>query len=150
VDTKSTLEERLETLKDLNRNRFDFVLAYSNHGDVRNALKEIGMSSSWYYKFTTEERAELEALGNELHRETTLRAWYILASAAPEAARVKLDGLKDKNGWIRQAAASDILERTTKKLPAKSKVELDAKVNIYSEQAEQILERVYGNKPDNT
>jgi hypothetical protein len=144
MDTKSTLEERLETLKDLNRNRFDFVLAYSNLGDVRHALKEIGMSKSWYYKYSEAERAELEKMGDELHRETALHAWYILASAAPEAAQVKLLGLNDKNSWIRQTVASDILDRTTKRLPAK--VEVNHRVDEFDE----IMNRIYGNQPSNS
>ena len=153
METKSTLEERLETLKELNRNRFDFVLAYSNQGDVQNALKEIGKSSSWYYKLSAEDRAELERMGDELHRETALRAWYILASAAPDAAQVKLAGLRDKNSWIKQTVASDILDRTTKKLPIKAEVEVSGTMKHNLEVFDEMLKRVYdstGNVPDNS
>jgi hypothetical protein len=150
MDAEETLKERIETLKKLNRKRFDFVLAYCQLGSVEPALKEIGMSKSWYYKFTEDERKVLENLADELHTEAALQAWYILLQSAPEAARVKIEGLSSPLPWIKQTAASDILDRTTEKRTQKSKVELEGNMNIQSEQMEQILQKVYGNRPSNS
>lgn len=106
-----TLREQLETLKRLNRNRFDYVLARSSCQDVSEALEEIGMSRAWYYKFSSEEREELERLAEELHIERKIQAELILGQAVNKAAQVKADGLDSKDSRIKQASATEILDR---------------------------------------
>lgn len=105
------LQEKLEALKRLNRNRFDYVLARAHQPSIDAAVKEIGLSPSWYYKFPEEERNELETLADELHYEARIQAILILEQATIEAARVKVDGLKSKDKRLAQDAATEILDR---------------------------------------
>lgn len=105
------LQTKLEALKRLNRNRFDYVLARAHLSSVEAAVKEIGLSSSWYYKFPEEERRELEELADELHYEAKIQAILILEQATIEAAKVKVEGLKSKDRRLAQDAATEILDR---------------------------------------
>ena len=151
MNAEETLKERIEELKTLHRKRFDFVLAYCELGSVEGALKRIGMGKTWYYKYhTAEKRQYLEGLADELHRESGLQAWYILQQAAPDAAKVKVEGLKSNQQWVAQAAASDILDRTTERRVQKSKVEVEGTVTHYIELVEDVLNRAYGDKPSGT
>lgn len=127
MDGEVTLQERLEALKKLNRNRFDYVLARSRLPSRDAALAEIGLTKGWFYKFPKEEQAYLERLSDELHYEQALQAHMILISAAPEAARVKVEGLKNKDARIKQASATEILDRTTGKPLQRTQSEVTGK-----------------------
>lgn len=115
MDNIPDLQVRLEALKRLNRGRFDYVLARASSPSISAALDEIGLSSGWYYRFSEEERTELEALALEVHYSEAIQARLILAQAAPEAARVKVGGLKSKDKRLQQDAATEVLDRTVGK-----------------------------------
>ena len=53
----------------------------------------------------------MDRLADDLHIERRIQAELILAQALPQAALVKVDGLKEKDARVRQDAASDILDR---------------------------------------
>lgn len=111
MNTPGTLQEQLETLKGLNRSRFDYVLARAQSQDVSEALKKIGLSRSWFYKFNEAERSQLEELAEQLHRTQALKAFYILEQAAGDAAVIKVEGLKSRDKRLQQATATEILDR---------------------------------------
>jgi hypothetical protein len=71
-------------------------------------------------------KAELDAKVKELLNHPLEQAMTILTDAVPDAARVKVDGLKSRDERIRQAAASEILDRelggTVQKIEAVVKV----------------------------
>jgi hypothetical protein len=47
-----------------------------------------------------------------LKRDTALKALNIIQKASEEAAKVKVEGLKDRDHRIRQAASTEILDRS--------------------------------------
>lgn len=111
MDKEETLQTKLEELKRLNRNRFDFVLARSRLSSNDAALNEISLTKGWYYKFSEEERRYLEELANELHYEQAIQAVLILTSKVNDAAQIKVEGLKSTDKRIQQDVASEILDR---------------------------------------
>lgn len=105
------LIDKLESLRQLNRGRFDYVIARAHKRSISAALDEIGVSPKWYYSFSEEERKQLEDLADDLHKQKKIQAELILAEALPEAAQVKADGLRSEDERIRQDSASEILDR---------------------------------------
>lgn len=124
------LEERLERIKQLNRGRFDYVMlrAQRPQPTIEEASDKMGRNRKWYYDLPQEERAELEALADDLHKNTVIHAFMILQQAAVEAAQVKTKGLQERDPRVRQAAATDILDRTVGK--AEEKLDITASVNL--------------------
>lgn len=118
----SDLKAQLESLKQLNRSRFDYVIARAQSRSITDALERIGFSSPWYYRFSEEERAKLEGLAMELHAYQTLKAFYILEQAVADAAEIKVSGLKDRDSKIKQASATEILDRAMGKPLQKSEI----------------------------
>lgn len=141
----STLIERLENLKKLNRGRFDYVLAHTDIESVDGTLKKIGKSKGWYYGFTEDERRELEELAAELHYEKAIHAYMLLQGASQKAAEVKIAGLEDRDHRVRQAASTEILDRTLGK-PGSKEAEKPMTVNVNVSGLDRILEMVYGNQ----
>lgn len=113
----STLIERLETVRQLNRGRFDYVLerARMPQPTVEEACNRIGRHRNWFYNLAAEDREELERLADELHKAKAIHAQLVLDEAAEQAARVKVDGLGSRDQRVRQAAATEILDRTVGK-----------------------------------
>jgi vacuolar-type H+-ATPase subunit H len=111
VIENADLQSKLEELRAMNRNRFDYVLVRARSRSISAALEEIGLTSKWYYAFSEGERKHLEELADDLHKEKRMQAEMILAQAMPEAATVKVEGLKSKDRRIQQDSASEILDR---------------------------------------
>ena len=109
--TESGIYQKLEDLKALNRERFDYVLARSRLSTIAASLAEINKSDAWYYRFSEEERAYLEQLATELHYERKVQAEQILDQAVVDAALVKVEGLRSRRENIKQEAATEILDR---------------------------------------
>jgi hypothetical protein len=122
VNENSELQKKLDELKVLNRNRFDYVLVRSRVRSITAALEEIGLSWKWWVGFSEEERAHLEALADDLHKEKRIQAEMILLQAIPDAADVLVSGLKSRNENIKQNAANDILDRVMGKPTQKQEV----------------------------
>jgi len=111
MEAKNVLLEELETLKALNRDRFDYVLARAHCKSVTAALLEIEKTDGWYYRFTQDERDLLEKLATELHYAQRIQSELMLEQTVVEAAQVKIDGLRSKKDVIRQDVATEILDR---------------------------------------
>jgi hypothetical protein len=122
MDASRTLMDRLEELKNLNQSRFDFVRARASTTDNIRAIEMIGKSKSWYYTFSEEERNRLEALAHELHYARAVQAELMLQDAVEEAAQVKVEGLREEDPRIRQAASTEILDRVIGKSEDRLKV----------------------------
>ena len=75
------------------------------------AINDAGFSTATFYGWPQEERDYLNSLAMRLKTETGLRATLLLQEAAESAAKVKIDGLKSRNERIKQASATEVLDR---------------------------------------
>lgn|SRR5574340_95446 len=130
MNTDSTLTEQIKALKELNRDRFDYVMARADSVDVSTAIEKIGKSRGWYYQFPIEERERLERLAKELHYEKAIHAQLILQEASEEAAKVKVKGLSSRDQRVQQQVATEILDRTLGKPGEVNKLKLEGSVNL--------------------
>jgi hypothetical protein len=85
-----------------------YVLARSDAVSNSEALKKCGMSEGWLYKRNYE---DLNARADILRKDKALRAALILGEAVEQAAKVKVAGLKVRDERIKQAVATEILDR---------------------------------------
>ncbi len=113
-DAEKTLLEQIEELKEVNRGRFDYVMARakSPQPTIEEACNKAGRTRKWYYDMTPVEREHLERVAEQLHRAKTIHAYLILENAAEDAAAVKVDGLQSRDQRVKQQAATEILDRT--------------------------------------
>ena len=104
-----TLRDELEQLED---NRLAYVMARAVATSDRQGYTEGGVAKTTFYKWSEEERNKLNALAQRFKRETAERALMILQDAAAFAAEVKVSGLKSRDERVKQAAATEIIDRT--------------------------------------
>ena len=102
-------------LNKLEDSRLSYVMARSLVNSDAQGHRDAGISHASFYQWSKEEREELNALAQRIKRETVARAIMTIQDAADEAAKVKVLGLKDRDSRVRQAAASEILDRTVGK-----------------------------------
>ncbi len=103
------LRAELEQLED---NRLAYVVARSKVNSDRQGYLDAGIAKASFYTWSTEERKKLNDIAQRLKRETATRALMILQDAAEQAAIVKTKGLENRDERIKQAAATEILDRT--------------------------------------
>jgi len=113
-ERKQNILQRLEDMKQLNQGRYDFVLerAKRPQPSVEDACTSIGYNRSWFYRFSEQERKDLDHLAEDLHKDQSAHAFIILNDAQEEAAIVKTSGLRSRNEKIKQDASTEILNRT--------------------------------------
>jgi vacuolar-type H+-ATPase subunit H len=93
---------------DLNEREIDYVKARANAKSNRQALRDANLSQGWLQNRDAE---NLYERAMAFKADVTYRAQEILDSAVEEAARVKAGGLKARDERIKQAAATEILDR---------------------------------------
>ena len=142
MQPQAELKQKLDELKTINRNRFNYVLARANTSSIKDACEQIGLTQSWYYKFSDEDRAALEDLAAELHYEKVMQAMLMLEDSAAKAASVIIDDLDVRDRKLRQSAARDNLDRVGAKAPDKREIDVNATVNITG--LAEMLARAYG------
>lgn len=124
----NNLRTELDKLKD---KRLDYVMERAKSETDIAAYKKAGISKTTFFAWGKEEREHLNEVAQMIKRETATRAIMVLQDAAEEAARVKVAGLKDRDARVKQAAATEILDRTIGK--SMEKVDLTSggeKINI--------------------
>jgi 5-hydroxyisourate hydrolase-like protein (transthyretin family) len=109
---EKALKMKLEALKELDHRKFNYIVARAHNVMIERALEEADLSKSWYYTMEIADRDYMESLSMDLKYETSLLAMYKLADASYAAAKVKVEGLKSTSEKIKQAAATEILDRT--------------------------------------
>ena len=102
-------------LDKLSDNRLSYVMARSTVNNDAQGYRNAGISRATFYTWPIEERDALNELAQRIKRETVARAIMTIQDAADEAAKVKVAGLKERDARVRQAAASEILDRTVGK-----------------------------------
>jgi len=105
------MDDLQTVLNQLQDNRLDYVRARSLVNSDAQAIKDIGISKTAFYKWPAEEREKLNELAQQLKRATVARAIMALQAAAEEAAQVKIAGLKSRDERLKQSAATEILDR---------------------------------------
>lgn len=104
-----------------------FVQARLEYASIKDAAESIGISPKTAYGWKKRDIID-EAV--ELLREDVVSSTVaLLKSALFEAAIVKMEGLRDEDGRIRQSASSDIMDRILGKAtqPLKHSGEIDVK-----------------------
>lgn len=105
------LREKLDQLKGMNRNRFSYVLARSRLPSIKAACEEVGVTQSWYYSFSLDERAELERLAEELKYSRELQTEYDLVALLGMAVEVYKDALAGRNKSLGVTVSKDLFDR---------------------------------------
>jgi len=119
------LKQALEALKDTpDRLNLVYALVDSNFNKT-DALKKIDRSKSWLYAIPTDEIDYLIGLAREYNLATKMRALEIINAAVPHAAEVQVKLLDARDDRVKQAAASQVLDRGVGKVAAP--VELSGK-----------------------
>ena len=90
---------------------YEYVWERSRTNTDSAAYRAAGVSRSSFYNLDAEERNRLNTIADALHRDRILAAEIELRNAALEAAIVKVAGLKERDRKLRQAVASEILDR---------------------------------------
>lgn len=96
-----------------------YVLARSDAFSNNQALKVCGFSMGW---LRNKDIDDLNARAESLRKDKAIRASMILAEAVEDAAKVKVAGLKVRDDKIKQAVATEIIDRNLGKVPQKSEV----------------------------
>lgn len=141
---QTELKSKLDELKQLNRSRYEYVIARSSGLSITDATDRIGVSRSWYYNYSQEERDEMERIAHELHHSQVVQAMVLLEQVALEAAQVKYAGLKSNREEIQQRSATEILDRVGVKVPEEQRVEFEGRITHRG--LEQALIAIYGNR----
>jgi N-methylhydantoinase B/oxoprolinase/acetone carboxylase alpha subunit len=117
------LRTKLDQLEDA---RLSYVMARSRVNSDRQGFIEAGIAKATFYTWPAEERERLNNLAQQFKRETATRALIVLQDAAEEAAKVKVSGLKSRDERVKQAAATEIIDRTI----GKTEQPVSGEVNI--------------------
>lgn len=96
-----------------------YVLARSECVSNSEALRKCGKSEGWLYKRDID---DLNARADELRKNKAIRASMILAEAVEEAAKVKAAGLKSRDERVKQAVATEIIDRQLGKVPQRQEI----------------------------
>jgi len=88
-----------------------YVLERSRVKTDKDGYNNAGVNKSSFYAWPSERRDYLNALARRLNTEVSIQVLMELQEAAIEAVRVKKDGLKSRNEYVRQSAATEIIDR---------------------------------------
>lgn len=96
-----------------------YVLARSDAFSNNQALKACGFSIGW---LRNKDIDDLNSRAESLRKDKAIRASMILADAVEEAAKVKAAGLKSRDERVKQAVATEIIDRELGKVPQRQEV----------------------------
>ena len=113
-----------------------YVLARSEAFSNNQALKACGFSVGWLRNKDVE---DLNARADSLRKDKAIRASILLSEAVEEAARVKVAGLKSRDDRVKQAVATEIIDRELGKVLQRT--ELTGEVSIEVEDARESIQR---------
>ena len=117
IPDMNDLRAELDQLTD---DRLDYVIARSKAKTDADGYRNAGIPKGSFYTWAAEEREMLNALAQRVKRESALRALMLIQDAAEEAAMVKVEGLRSRKEHIKQATASEILDRIIGKSATKT------------------------------
>lgn len=100
--------QKCNVFEGLDERETRYVSARAEAVSNREALRLTCLSQSWLNKHDID---DLNERASTLRADTALKASRIISDAGEQAARVKVDGLKCRDDRVKQAVASEILER---------------------------------------
>lgn len=106
------MEDLRAELDHLEDKRLAYVMARSRVNSDAQGYSEAGIHKNTFYSWPADEREKLNDIAQRFKRETATRALMVLQDAAEAAAKVKVDGLKSRDERVKQAAATEIIDRT--------------------------------------
>jgi hypothetical protein len=106
------MEDLRAELDHLEDKRLAYVMARSRVNSDAQGYSEAGIHKNTFYSWPAQEREKLNDIAQRFKRETATRALMVLQDAAEAAAKVKVDGLKSRDERVKQAAATEIIDRT--------------------------------------
>jgi Fe-S cluster biogenesis protein NfuA len=136
------LRAEIDKLSDL---KLAYVMARAQGTNDAHGYNTAGIAKTTFYKWSVEERDHLNEVAQRIKRETITRAIMTIQDAADEAAKVKVAGLKERDARVRQAAASEILDRTVGKAADKLDVTSQQIINILEEYVKPAVQGDGGN-----
>lgn len=121
-------EGLLEELRAIQREdvgKFLYVMGRAQipQPEVKDVLAECKLRRAWYRRMTRGEREYLEELARRLMFEYAIQAKVVLTMAARKAAEVKVKGLESEDEKLRQAVATEVLDRTIGKADSKPSID---------------------------
>lgn len=112
------MPDDLSTLLDsLSDAELEYVFARARVLSDAEAYRSAGIAKSTFYRWTEDERANLNEIAQQLRRRVRLRVQRILEDRAEDAARALVGGLDSGDERIRQKAAVEVLDRVVGKAP---------------------------------
>jgi len=108
-----------KVLEGLDERETAYVLARSNAVSNSEALRICGYSQGWLSKRDID---DLNSRADILRKDKAFKACQILDGALIDAVTVKVSGLKARDDRVKQAVATEIIERGLGKIPVKSEV----------------------------
>jgi hypothetical protein len=97
-----------QVLTELDDREIDYVFARSDANSNQDGLKRANLSWGWLRNRDVE---KLNEIARQIRVDTNYQAKRILKEAVAEAAKIKTGALKHRDERIRQAAATEILDR---------------------------------------
>ncbi len=102
------MTELSQVLTELDDREIDYVFARSDATSNQDGLKRANLSWGWLRNRDVE---KLNEIARQIRVDTNFQAKRILKEAVAEAARIKTNALKHRDERIKQAAATEILDR---------------------------------------
>jgi len=104
----TTMTEISTIFDGLDTREIDYVQARANAKSDQAALRECGFSRGW---LNSHDKKELNKRAMAFKTDNVLKAQIILDQAVEEAAKIKAAGLKSRDERIKQASATEIMDR---------------------------------------
>lgn len=105
---ENSISKRLSDLwRNLSRNQRRFVVAMQECATKKEAAEAIGLEPDTVYRWP----GIVDEAINALSADVEAAVWDIIADSAAKAAMVKVAGLDESDDRLRQAVASEILDR---------------------------------------
>jgi 1,2-phenylacetyl-CoA epoxidase PaaB subunit len=135
------LQTVLDSLED---KRLDYVEARSRVSSDAQACRDAGIPKIRFYRWTTEERNELNDIAQRLKRETVWRAFNVFTRNAEKASNKIIKLVDSRNDAVALAAAKDISDRIHGKALQKSEISGKDGTAISIEVFQNAVKKVYG------
>jgi len=124
MQEKSTFEGISELWSQLNRNQRRFVVAMQEFPTKKEAAESIGLEPDTVYRWPDVVDRAVDAFSGDVEA----AVMGVLRSIAGKAAMIKASGLDSEDEKVRQAVASEIIDRILGK--ATQRQEIDGKLNV--------------------
>lgn len=110
MEENSEVQDILARLAD---NDLAYVMARRRESSNLKAAAKAGLKKGWWYGLGKDKQNELNAFAARLQRADAkaIIASNILENAIEDAARVQVDGLKERDPRVRLSASNEILKR---------------------------------------